>query len=86
MKTVPRSKLASKKQIEHIVNERNVLKTLKGTGFFCSFIESMQDDQNLYLLLEYISGGELLTHLKSRLHLQLDAARFYLAEILIALE
>ena len=30
------------------------------TSFFVNFVESMQDEQNLYILLEYLSGGELL--------------------------
>ena len=72
--------------MEHALNERNVLKTLNGDGFFCGFVESMNDDRNLYLLIEYISGGELMTHLRSRLTLHLDAARFYLAEIALAIE
>lgn len=29
-------------------------------SFFVNFVESMQDEQNLYILLEYLSGGELL--------------------------
>lgn len=45
-----------------------MLKKLDGVGFFCGFVESMQDDRNLYLLLEYVPGGELLTYLKNRLH------------------
>ena len=30
------------------------------TSFFVNFVESMQDEQNLYILLEYLPGGELL--------------------------
>ena len=34
------------------------------TSFFVKYIESSQDETNLYLLLEYLPGGELLSLLK----------------------
>ena len=69
-----------------MINERNVLRQLSGFNFICGFYESMQDQDNLYLLLEYIPGGELLNHLKERLTLTVDHARFYLAEVVCVLE
>jgi serine/threonine protein kinase len=37
-------------------------------------------------LLEYIPGGELLAHVRSHLSLDVNTARFYLAEVVIAIE
>ena len=45
----------------------------------------MQDDYNLYLLLEYLPGGELLKQIKQHLSLSTTDSRFYLAEILTGL-
>jgi len=46
----------------------------------------MQDEMNLYLLLEYLPGGELFRQIKKEMSLSEDDARFYLAEILLAIE
>ena len=46
----------------------------------------MQDDQNLYLLLEYLPGGELLAQIKEQRSLTLEDSRFYLAEVLVAIQ
>ena len=50
------------------------------------FVESFQDEENLYLLLEYLPGGELLKQIRAHLSLSVDLARFYLAEVLVAIE
>ena len=89
------------KHIQHIQNERNILKRLsteaiadhKGSrlfkpspgAFFVGFYESMQDDCNLYLLLEFLPGGELLKQIKQHLSLSIGDSRFYLAEVLTAI-
>ena len=89
------------KHIQHIQNERDILRRLSTVGnadykgsrllkpsagaFFVGFYESMQDDCNLYLLLEYLPGGELLKQIKQHLSLSMDDSRFYLAEVLTAI-
>jgi len=56
------SKLAirSKKQIQHIQNEKNILQMWSPDDFCCGIFESLQDSQNLYMVLEFLSGGELI--------------------------
>ena len=54
-------------------------------SFFVDFIESMQDEQNLYLLLEYLPGGELLEQIKQQRSLTIEDSTFYLAEVLVAI-
>ena len=48
----------------------------------CTF----QDDRNLYMLLEYVCGGELFSHLRRAGRFSNDMTRFYAAEIVLALE
>lgn len=49
---------------------------------FCTF----QDDSNLYMLLEYVVGGELFTHLRRAGRFTNDMTRFYASEIVLAIE
>lgn len=47
---------------------------------------AFQDDRNLYMLLEYIIGGELFTHLRKAGKFTNDHTRFYAAQIVMALQ
>jgi serine/threonine protein kinase len=44
-----------------------------------------QDDNNLYLLLEFIQGGELFSHLRQHEKFDDDVAKFYCLEVAVAL-
>lgn len=56
--------------------------------FLVSLKWSFQDDFKLYLVMEYIPGGELYTHLKRRETKRFTEEQtvFYAAEIILALE
>ena len=47
---------------------------------------TFQDDRNLYMLLEYVIGGELFSHLRRAGQFTNDMTRFYAAEIVLAIE
>ena len=47
---------------------------------------TFQDDRNLYMLLEYVIGGELFSHLRKAGRFTNDVTRFYAAEIVLAIE
>ena len=49
---------------------------------FCTF----QDERNLYILLEFVQGGELFSHLRRAGRFTSDVARFYAANIILSLE
>lgn len=55
------------------------------TRFPCRFC-TFQDDSNLYMLLEYVVGGELFTHLRRAGRFTNDMTRFYASEIVLAIE
>merc|ERR1712070_194433 len=46
---------------------------------------AFQTSQKLYLVLDYIPGGELYYHLKKQKRCEEDTARFFAAEIICAL-
>jgi serine/threonine protein kinase len=73
------------KQVDHVQNERALLTRLNHP-FIIKMFAAMQDDRHLYMLMEYASGGELFQYLRRAGRLSLDAARFYVAEIVLALE
>ena len=46
----------------------------------------MQDERRLYMLFEYVPGGELFSHLRRVHSFPNDTARFYAAQIAMAFE
>lgn len=86
MKCLSKDSIRNKKQVQHIRNERDILKMFKPLDFCCTIIESLQDEHNLYMLLEYLPGGELYKHIRKARHLNEADSRFYLAEIVLGVE
>ena len=39
------------------------------------------DSASLYLVLEYVCGGEFFTHLREKVMLEVDSAKFYAAQV-----
>ncbi|UYV68471.1 RPS6KB2 [Cordylochernes scorpioides] len=62
------------------------MKVLKKHPFIVDLMYAFQTDGKLYLILEYLSGGELFMHLEREGMFLEETANFYLAEILLALE
>ncbi|EDV22479.1 uncharacterized protein TRIADDRAFT_28822, partial [Trichoplax adhaerens] len=68
----------------HTKAERNVLEAVKHP-FIVDLLYAFQTGGKLYLILEYLSGGELFTHMEREGIFMEDTACYYLAEILLAL-
>ena len=75
----------SHKDTMHTKSERNILEAIKHP-FIVSLLYAFQTDGKLYLVLEYLSGGELFALLEREGVFLEDTASFYLAEITLALE
>ncbi|CCH62838.1 hypothetical protein TBLA_0I01800 [Henningerozyma blattae CBS 6284] len=73
------------KRIERTFAERTILSELEHPNIVKLFY-SFRDDSKLYLLLQYIPGGELFYHLKEQGTLDEDTVAFYAAEISCALK
>jgi protein kinase X len=54
--------------------------------FIVNLLSSFQDEKKLYMLMEYINGGELFSYLRKEGRLSNDTARFYTAEIILAFD
>lgn len=75
----------SKKDISHTKSERNILEEVK-FPFIVDLKYAFQTDGKLYLLLEYLSGGELFMYLDREGIFSEDTAKFYSCEITLALQ
>ncbi|KAK9132872.1 hypothetical protein Scep_012400 [Stephania cephalantha] len=85
MKKLKKSEMLRRGQVEHVKAERNILAEVDSpciVKLFCSF----QDDEFLYLIMEYLPGGDMMTLLMRKDTLTEDEARFYVAQTVLAIE
>ncbi|KAF1879166.1 hypothetical protein Lal_00047838 [Lupinus albus] len=85
MKTLKKSEMLSRGQVEHVKAERNLLAEVDSNcivKLYCSF----QDEKYLYLIMEYLPGGDMMTLLMRKDVLTEDEARFYVGETVLAIE
>jgi ribosomal protein S6 kinase alpha-5 len=87
MKVLKKANIVQKvKTTEHIRTERQVLASIRQAPFLCKLYYAFQTDAKLHLILEYIRGGELFTHLFKRENFNENEVKFYIGEITLALE
>jgi hypothetical protein len=85
MKILRKQTIYRYKQMEHIKNEKNILKDLKHQGIVQLF-STFNDDQHLYLLMEYVPGGELFLYIRKYGKLDERTVKFFAAELVLILE
>ena len=73
------------KQLDHIKSERSVLERVKHP-FIITLLSTFQDSTFIYMLLEYICGGELFSRLRREGRFSNDVALFYICEIVLVFE
>lgn len=74
-----------KNDIDRILAERNILITVRNP-FVVRFFYSFTSRDNLYLVMEYLNGGDLYSLLQKVGCLEESVARSYIAELVLALE
>eukprot|EP00298_Acanthocystis_sp_HF-20_P014006 c20597_g1_i1.p1 GENE.c20597_g1_i1~~c20597_g1_i1.p1 ORF type:complete len:830 (+),score=258.33 c20597_g1_i1:58-2547(+) len=85
MKVLKKKEIIQLGQVEHINAERDVLSSISHPHIV-NFFGSFQDPKKLYIVMEFVCGGEFFHHLRHAGRFKEDTARFYVAEILTALE
>ncbi|XP_036327473.1 cAMP-dependent protein kinase catalytic subunit 3-like, partial [Rhagoletis pomonella] len=85
MKLLAMTDVIRLKQTEHVKNERNILREIRHP-FVISLEWSTKDDCCLYMIFEYVCGGELFTYLRNAGRFNSQTSNFYAAEIVSALE
>ena len=80
IKAMSKAYLYSKRQIKHAKAERDLLRMCSHSGVV-KLYGSFQDDEYLYLCLEFLNGGELFTLLGQKGRLSNESARALASEI-----
>ena len=84
MKILKKTHLVKRRQIERTRTERKVLSAVNHP-FIMKLHYAFQNPEKLYLVLDYCPGGELFFHLSRFRRFPERVARFYAAELLLAI-
>ncbi|GAW15526.1 hypothetical protein ANO14919_049390 [Xylariales sp. No.14919] len=86
LKILRKTEVIKLKQVDHVRDERRILSDVAGHPFITRLITTFSDYDSLYMLLDYIPGGELFSYLRRHRRFPEEWAQFYSAEIVLVLE
>ncbi|KAL8674064.1 MAG: hypothetical protein Q9168_001524 [Polycauliona sp. 1 TL-2023] len=88
MKVLSKKVIIQKKEVAHTLGERNILvrTAMAESQFIVGLKFSFQTATELYLVTSYMSGGELFWHLQKAGRFNEGRAKFYIAELILALQ
>src|SRR3989338_4082443 len=84
MKVLRKDKVVARKQVAHTMTERGVLERIQHP-FVVKLHYAFQTAEKLYMILDFVNGGELFFHLKQEGRFSESRTRFYVAELTMAL-
>lgn len=85
LQVMKKSEMINKNMVSQVITERNAL-ALSQSPFCVSLFYSLQSPTSVYLVMEYMVGGDLKSLLAMYGFFDEQTSRFYCAEILLALQ
>ena len=84
MKTLRKDYIKKNQQTKHTKEERKILEKID-YPFISKLYYAFQNEKKLFMITEYMPGGEMFYHLHMNDHFNENKARFYIAEIVLAI-
>jgi serum/glucocorticoid-regulated kinase 2 len=85
MKILKKESIIRERMTKHTKQEKTILQKIKHP-FIVGLRFAFQTKMKLYLVMDYLGGGELFHHLKKEGRFKEAKTRFYIAEITLAIE
>ena len=85
IKKIKKQVLIIKNQIRHVINEQ-IIMSKASTPWIVELKASFQEGDYLYLVMEYLPGGDLMNLLIEKDTLTEKEAKFYISELILAVE
>jgi serine/threonine protein kinase len=85
LKILKKSEVIYLKQVDHVKTEKKILEEIEHP-FIVNLFGAFQDDKNLYLLLQYVIGGEFFSHLRKAGRFPNLTSVYYAAQITLVFD
>ncbi|KAK0547819.1 hypothetical protein OC846_003815 [Tilletia horrida] len=85
LKYINKAKCCKMRAVSNIIQERRLLEEIE-SPFICNLRYAFQDDENLFMVLDLMLGGDLRFHLDRSGNMKEEVVRFYIAELAIGLD
>ena len=85
MKALRKREIVAKDQVAHVKAERDML-VVADQQWVVKMYYSFQDPVNLYLIMEFLPGGDMMTLLMKKDTLSEEVTQFYIAETALAID
>lgn len=85
MKMLNKRSIVERGEVEHTKAEKEILQTVKHPFLMCLHY-SFQTPDKLYLVMDFVNGGEMFYHLQQEHTFDNLRSKFYAAEIVLGLE
>jgi len=79
-----KTSIIKQKQLRHIISEVQIMSIVRHP-FIADLVGHFQDENRLYMVLEFVAGGELFTLLRNERTFNTSASIFYAAELVAVL-
>lgn len=85
MKVLSKKLLKKKNNVQYMKSERDILTKIQHP-FVVSLYFAFQSETKLFLVMDFLAGGELFFHLRKKGIILEKEAKFYLGELILAIE
>lgn len=85
MKVIKKELVTDDEDIDWVQTEKHVFETASNYPFLVGLHSCFQTSSRLFFVIEFVKGGDLMFHMQRQKKLPEDHARFYAAEITLAL-
>ena len=85
LKILKKIEIIRLKQVEHVKAEKQILEMI-ANPFIVGLLQTFHDEKRVFMLMEYVNGGELFSYLRREGRLPNDHARFYSGEVALAFQ
>jgi serine/threonine protein kinase len=85
MKAIKKASIIESNMLESTKNEQLIMATVRHP-FIVGLHYAFQSPERLYLVQDFLSGGELFYHLQQETKFSVEKAKFYSAEIYLAID
>ena len=85
MKALKKEYIKKSQQTKHTKEERKILETID-YPFISKLYYAFQTKKSLYMITEFMAGGEMFHHLHDCGHFDENRTRFYIAELILAID